>query len=248
MFRIRRNPPVFFFGLKRSGNHAVLNWIKSDGQFRFFNNVLPLGKLAKSGLVDAVKPRFLPFYLGRRTLLISVEDMPFDKMLFRNAPTHSRHVVLVRDPTNLFASRIRKGFLTSRPAYPKQMDGLMHRAIRIWKEHAQLCLANLAPSENTIGIFFDHWLLDPGYRSAIASWLKISPNEEVLEQAALEGGGSSFQDIDATNENTPQIRSQVLNRQQLLNQDEQDLLAEVLKDSEILQLRHSLIEACQPSP
>ena len=70
----------------------------------------------------------------------------------------------------------------------------------------------------------------------------------MLEQAALEGGGSSFQDIDAANGNSPEIRSQVLNRQQLLNQDEQDLLAEVLKDSEILQLRHNLIEACLPSP
>jgi cyanate lyase len=70
----------------------------------------------------------------------------------------------------------------------------------------------------------------------------------VLEQAALEGGGSSFQDIDATTTISPPIKSQVLNRQQLLNQDEQDLLAEVLKDSEILQLRHDLIEACLPSP
>lgn len=241
--KIHRNPPVIFHGLKRSGNHVVLNWIKSDGQFQFFNNVLPLGRLIKSGRVVPVQPRCLPFYLGRRTLLISIEDMPVDKMLFKNAPEHTRHVVLVRDPTNLFASRIRKGFLTSRPAYPKQMDCLMHRAIKIWKEHAQLCLANLAPSEDTIGIFFDHWLVDPDYRSAIANWLKISPSEDVLQQAALEGGGSSFQDIDSTIATSPQIRSQVLNRQQLLKQDEQDLLAEILKDGEIQQLRNNLIEA-----
>ncbi|MGB5135035.1 MAG: hypothetical protein WBN89_07665 [Prochlorococcaceae cyanobacterium] len=249
MPKLTRGKPIFFHGLKRSGNHVVLNWIKSGGEFRFFNNVLPLGRLVRSGRIDAVKPRYLPLYFGLKTMLISIEDMPIDKTLFRNTPAESRHVVLVRDPRNLFASRIRKGFRISHAAYPREMNEVMLRAIKLWKEHARLCLANLKPPDNhetagnTVGIFFDQWLLDSGYRSAIAAWLRIKPSEEALQQAAHEGGGSSFLDISPINQTSSDIRTRVLNRDQSLDPKERDLLAEVLGDREVLKLRDELLAA-----
>jgi len=249
MPKLTRDKPIFFHGLKRSGNHVVLNWIKSGGEFRFFNNVLPLGKLARSGSVEVVRPRRLPVYFGLKTMLISIEDMPVDAALFRNVPRESRHVVLVRDPRNLFASRIRKGLRISHVAYPREMNDFMRRAIQLWKEHARLCLANLNPPGNLeaegsiTGIFFDQWLLDAGYRSDVARWLRIKPSEHVLEEAAHEGGGSSFLDISPVSQTSADIKARVLNRDQSLDQQESDVLAKVLSDSEVLELRDELLAA-----
>lgn len=239
-----RHTPIFFHGLKRSGNHVVLNWIKSGGQFRFFNNVLPLGRLAtRPGGINAVQPRWLPFYIGRKTMLISVEDMPADRALFRHVPSGSKTVVLVRDPTNLFASRIRKGFRVSHVAYPREMNEVMQRAVRLWKEHARLCLENLEPTAETLGILFDQWLVDSGYRSEIASWLNINPSDKALETPAREGGGSSFQDSHAGSGCALEaLRSQVLNRHADLNQQEHDLLNTVLDDREVSILRDQLLQ------
>lgn len=239
-----RREPIFFHGLKRSGNHVVLNWIKSGGDFRFFNNVLPLGRLAaRPGGVNAIPPRRLPFYLGRKTMLISIEDMPAERALFRKTPTGAKVVILVRDPRNLFASRIRKAFTVSHVAYPRQMNAFMRRAVGLWKEHAKLCLENLEPTSTTLGIFFDQWLLDDNYRSAIARWLKIKPSDEALETIALEGGGSSFLGSSTSAQDALEIRSQVLERDKGLNQEESNLLNDVLSDREMLQLRDRLHQA-----
>lgn len=146
--------------------------------------------------------------------------MPIDKTLFWNAPTASRHVILVRNPRNLFASRIRKGFRISHVAYPREMNQIMLRTIQPCKEHVRLCLAYLEPKSSpgaagdTVGIVFDHWLVNTGYRSAIASRLRITPSDKALDQ------------------------------------QESQVLAEVLHDREIVQLRdemHAAFSANQPT-
>jgi hypothetical protein len=231
---------VIFNGLKRSGNHAVLNWIKSSNKFKFLNNVLPFKSLLRAGLIysDATYP--LPTYLGRKRLLISIEDMPVSRPLFHNTPPNTSFIVLVRDPVNLFASRIRKGSVIAHPAYPLTMDDVMKRAIKLWKEHARLCLATIEPSTTTLGIFFDRWVVDGEYRRRIADWLKIAPDDTTLKMIAKTGGGSSFQSLSGDSNAASSIKD-VLNRAELLQPHEGELLSEILRDDEILSLRSSLL-------
>jgi hypothetical protein len=232
-------------GLKRSGNHAIVNWIRGNKNIPFYNNIAPFKKLLNENRLNApnIQIRFILFERIIRECckgnvnpdhrILSIEDMPVNDDLFWSDPKNARHVLVVRDPKNLFASRVKKSFNIQHPAYPREFDSIAQRAVALWKEHAREALGyTFFRSHKTI-IMFERWVVDFDYRSALASKLGIDPDEDQLRRVAGQGGGSSFGDRAVTNS--------VLDRKALLNATEERLFNKYLEDSELIKLRDALV-------
>jgi len=233
--------------MKRSGNHAVIHWMKSVGNAPFYNNIAPLKKVSREGRLDAPRVRIHSIIWKRKLKeikkgilrpdcrIISIEDMPVGRELFSNDPKDVRHVLIIRDPKNLFASRVKKAFKITHPAYPRCFDKMARRAVALWKQHAYEALETTRSLTPKTVVMFDKWVRDADYRRAVAWELRIEPNSEALFQLAREGGGSSFGDEAVT--------KGVLDRSAMLNAHERSLFEAYLDDPEVIQLRNALLDA-----
>src|SRR5690606_11171397 len=115
-----------FHGMRRSGNHVVLNWTGLT-EFPFFMNDILRNEQAAKVLGDPVSSKgFWRWFLrlcarkrmrqplrrdGRKLvsggLCVSLEDWPIEDPIFDPWPASCRDILLLRDPLNMFASRIR---------------------------------------------------------------------------------------------------------------------------------------------
>ena len=245
-------------GLKRSGNHAVINWIRAHDRFLFFNNIIPIAPILRgqqpipptedfAGWLQRQElPRRLPFsvfpkkmWLRRRTVLVSLEDHEVHVKPFRNIPCALTNVLIVRDPDNLFASRIRKASMVNNPAYPKQAGPAMDRVRDLWKKHAREYLGLTAHLEHKVGIYFNAWFADQGYRRRLSQRLDLAFTDRGFSQVSAIGGGSSFDGTAFDNNNR---MMKVLDRTSQLTDAERQLLENTLDDSEVRDLAHRIAE------
>ncbi len=101
---------IVFWGMSHSGNHAVLNWLLPQlrGDFVFFRNAPPVDPYAAPPFAVRGPPH------SPDVSLISFEDRPLPVFHARwsyprngrgPAVRQRRHILLLRDPFNLFASR-----------------------------------------------------------------------------------------------------------------------------------------------
>lgn len=230
---------LLFHGMKRSGNHVVINWILSGGSFAFHNNVLPFDRY--HGAVGIPFRRLAPAILWKEVRrgswrasrrIISLEDTPITTPALPGGPARTRNVLIVRAPANLFASRIRKASSTEKSAYSLAPANL-HRTAELWKEHAREVLRITDYLDDPVRIYFDRWLSDATYRQLLAAEIDIVPDDKTLDHVATQGGGSSFG-----------IKASIGDRPALLTEDEATLLDRLMADEEIRQLAEAL--AAQP--
>lgn len=212
---------VRFAGLRRSGNHALINWLVAqyEGQICFRNNVESYRALpsARSDLLPALQsPKRTAVGLheacDKRLHLVSFEDKPFESVFqgvsrasYRSITGHQVrthfHILILRDPFNYLASRLER--------WGKSSDGLKlpdnqePAALVRWKEYARGYLqfaAGMAPWQ--IAISYNSWLTSLEYRKAICAKLGIQLADDAARlQVSAIGGGSSFvgvelQDVD----------------------------------------------------
>ena len=159
---------ICFAGMRRSGNHAVINWLLSlfpNRSVAFFND-LPLGgghSRAPTALPNCVR------WNSREeppVLAYSVEDKQISLMMRRSPrplypPKRLFTLVLVlRDPYNLFASVLQHAYygacakgdkVETEVAYSPSKRGIersphipvnVHRLRHCWKEHARIFLGD----------------------------------------------------------------------------------------------------------
>lgn len=203
---------ICFHGMARSGNHAVLDWIASmyPGKVDFWNNVATLPfKLwfrKKSFLLRSHENRSLAEIFS--SSLEQYHDLYFGK-------TRKRfNVLLVRDPFNLFASRLQQvinqgfdlsthGFLMGNPKY-KYSAHEPHRFIEIWKEHAREYLGTTSYlPDRKVTIDYNRWVVDRNYRQQIAASLELPYSEDTISRVVGRneaGAGSSFDGYDCSGE------------------------------------------------
>lgn len=248
---------VIVHGMKRSGNHGIINWMLAQGRFLFFNNIIPIAPILR-GHKPMPPPEDLPVWLRqqllpeggtwwaflreqwalrRHTLLVSLEDHDLHIRPFRRLPKAHRHVLIVRDPYNLFASRIRKAATLDNPAYPREAGAALERVVTRWKQHAReyLGLTNtLAPKE---GVYFNAWFADPAYRRALSQRLGLDFSDEGFTAVSGTGGGSSF---DGTAYDADNRRMNVLDRASQLTDDERRLWDALFADDELHALARRL--------
>ena len=237
-------PLMMLRGLKRSGNHAIINWLLPQGRFLFFNDIVPIEPILlgtgalpppchyKEWLSKKISfKQKLTGRLRRTTILVSVEDHELTLMPFDPVPAGTRNIILLRDPANFFASRIRKGFKINHPAYPRTNGSDMKRVVHLWKAYARECLNETAHLENKVVVYFPRWFGDQLYRESISHSLGLDFNDAGIGIVSGHGGGSSFDEMQykATGTNM-----KVLDRFRQIDGVEKELLDELLSDPELI--------------
>jgi len=201
------------FGMRRSGNHAIADWIMRNapsGHSVFLNNCTPgkspldsFASIEVDGEKQAVR-RALDNLPGETAdlgngalLLVSYEDLSpadfgvkrqvsgnFDVRLFDN------DLLIYRSFLNWSASLIKK--LQSNPGY-----GPMRRAaimLNTADRYARMLeLVGKAPGNGMVPICYDWWFMDGAYREGVLGQLGLPVKDNTIGSVQSYGGGSSFQ-------------------------------------------------------
>ncbi|WP_161490476.1 hypothetical protein [Roseovarius indicus] len=213
------------FGLQRSGNHAVLNWLLSLDQenMLFFNNLkldqdileapspvsLPGGVRAFSRRIEG-KPFFYPelvdqFRTDGGTLVCSYEQIDMgsfdenrlDKRVFDEfGPASSRkNVLIVRNPFNFLPS-IYKLFLQHHKGDDRKAMASAKLRLQRWKHYARLAIEQQkSKCKRFQPVLFERWLEERSYRDEVAAYLGLTNHDRNLSFVSDAGGGSSFEGL-----------------------------------------------------
>jgi hypothetical protein len=184
----------------------------------------------------------MKFALRKRSLIVSLEDHDLQVRPFLKIPCDVTNILIMRDPYNLFSSRIRKASLVENPAYPKHTGPAMNRVLKLWKSHAREYLGLTNHLENKVCIYFNSWFSNRDYRKSISRKLNIKFTDNGFSKVTQIGGGSSF---DNTHFDGNNRMMDVLNRQSCLTDSERQLLENILADDELQELAHRIIDMNQ---
>lgn len=176
-------PHIYLFGMRRSGNHVFADWLKGmgEGGWVHYNNCT----LRDDGLVETGSPVQGLEYDTSLNSLITFEDHKFNESMEKLPERVS--VLLLRDPYNLFASRLQH--MRTKEDSPIEM--ICNDAIKTWKEHADA----FAGYDPYLIVSFNRWYEDQEYREHIAKRLGMEFSDEGFGSKAgwLFSGGSSFE-------------------------------------------------------
>ncbi|MEW9838454.1 hypothetical protein [Mesorhizobium marinum] len=237
-------------GMKRSGNHAVIDWIlENKPSIAHINNPFEImQELDQPGyfsfpvsmkrlIANRKRRKKTIFSFWPRRHLVSIEDWPVSAPLV-DCQENSLNIILVRDPKNLFASRIRRASARPHGAYPQRMDATMRRAALVWLDHASEYFGDTTHLTNKVCIHFDRWLVDAQYRTNVANQLGVTSVKDPPQKRAREGGGSSFHaraQMDASEMDSLRLRWE------LLDGKERALLEEVMAVPGMEEMRSRLV-------
>lgn len=170
--------------MMRSGHNAIINWLAAHYR--------------AAGLVTDV---VTPFTLGlARTLsegqpecdvriLAWCEQMPVQmhRAIDGSAHADNESLVIVRDPANLFASRIEweKGVKT--PLAEDHQAVIHDMELSVWRAQYEL-----AKSQSAGMISFNRWVEDVDYRRELVESRGIAFTDARRDAVSASGGGSSF--------------------------------------------------------
>ena len=189
------NNCYYIFGLKRSGNHAIINWLKSMMESPLhLNDIGPnMGDHTSFyGPGNKSNPRWNPDDGGieeYKDFIISYEDVPEHQVnwmtemnaVFRLHSKGYRKILIQRSIKNWIASLYA---MQVRDKYPHWS---LERGVALWRSYD-------ASGKFDISIKYDTWNRDKKYRVAIAKELGLKYGESTLSEMTTEGGGSSFGD------------------------------------------------------
>jgi hypothetical protein len=174
-------PLYIFFGMKRCGQHAVINWIckQHGGSILFKNNCNLLGH--GRGELTIYKG-------GEEYGAWGFEDASVDlirKALRSNRFKGAKPVMIVRDPFNWVASSLHRTKLYKSPIERSVATYLPER-IQIYKEYFN------NPIEGMLVVNFNKWFIDRFYRENLCKQLNITFTDEGKNEVPKRGSGSSF--------------------------------------------------------
>ena len=201
------------FGMRRSGNHAIINWLlrnEPSGRSVFLNNCKPAadpfdtfrsievnGELASSrNALKDLAPVAEQAGDGA-TLLMSYEDVS-PAMFSPERPVGGRFddnlitgdILIYRGFLNWVASLLKK--IQANPSI-----SLMRRnAIVLQSIDFYSLLLRQVEQADELGftcICYDHWVQDDSYRAAVLNHLGFPLRDNSLGRVQNYGGGSSFQ-------------------------------------------------------
>lgn len=251
---------ILVHGMQRSGNHAITQWLAAHDRFIFYNNVIPIapilaGEAEKPAPIDFASwlragrasrlLRPLPFWvirLARRNhiLMASLEDHALTVRPFSNCPIEVTHVLILRDPYNMFASRVRRSSQIDHPTFPKHTGPEMDRVIETWKSHAREYLGLTKVLGESVGIYFNAWFSSENVRRRLSQQLGLAFTDAGYGRVSGVGGGSSFDGAKFDGQN---LKMNVLSRQSQLNDSERAVYDQIFEDSELHDLARKVEEA-----
>lgn len=212
---------IKIFGLQRSGNHAVINWLLGLNAERmlFFNMLRPGAALREKpsaiSLPDGVQayarrvngkrelhPELIEAFRAEGgELVCSFENVnlnAFDQALIDTPiraefgdPVSRCNIVVLRNPFNMLPSAYR--MLEKNDLPQDQIRTTLERRLRLWQSYAMLATRRNSPSRGPfVPIVFDHWVHDRAYRDAVARELGYENRDRFRDFVSDAGGGSSF--------------------------------------------------------
>jgi len=194
-------------GMSRSGNHAIIEWLlaQTSGRTCLLNCAEPgqnpylwarplgpdepghranyridihaeqAGKFSrKNYLVHSYEDVFLGSFRKPQHMA----DRP--RWVGRSA--RQIDVLILRDPYNLFASRLATGF----SVLSQEM------AVKVWCQHARQFAGRRRYLEQPVCINYNLWASSAAYRSGVAEQLGLEFDDRTAQQVPSCGGGSSF--------------------------------------------------------
>ena len=212
---------IRFFGMKRSGNHALQNWIipKFTGRVFLRNNAAFKNLVNKKGCDGLncfrVYTHVTPALRDDNDIIfITYEDLILSDCLEHAANKDNvyghyddyKDIFIIRDPYNLFSSRAKHydtGVAHRSDLCVHKRDNL-DKLIFLWKDMAHRFLN---PREGELGIYYDKWFNNVEYRKNICSSLGVEFSDKGKELISGWGGGSSFD-----GSKTPAEKMRVLER------------------------------------
>ncbi|MEM9932421.1 MAG: hypothetical protein AAF824_02360 [Bacteroidota bacterium] len=226
-------------GLQRTGNHAIINWMMKgwDGTVVFCNNLDP-GIHPKSAEVKHLK-----IGKGQSLILSSYEDRPMEDVpltyqeKWYGVSAAHKHVLIIRDPFNLLASRYVWDFPQGERF--RKVEAYRQEVIALWKEHARTYLQwkkdlRDNPASHYIPVNYNRWAFDEQYRMDLKPLLSLSQHNAGLQDVKDFGGGSSF-------EGTAQNRlSEHKFLYRFLNLVEEPAFTSLFQDQELLRLSQEI--------
>lgn len=185
------------YGLQRSGNHAIIDWVRSlfpesiyfgDQPHNLFLNLEHM-----NGILSSCDSSHLIFSFEDSTkhspdpsqpLLSTVTNFPLEKF----PEIDVTQIYVLRDPYNLWASRLAG---RERPAH----GGIGLTSDPSWETFRQnwMCFADLYTTDPKSFILFNNWHNSYQYRKNICSIYHGEYSETTMNEVAPQGGGSSFQ-------------------------------------------------------
>lgn len=191
-------------GLRRTGNHGIMNWIKyqyNDNHQRnrifHLNNIEalknPYRERYKWDKQDFWRQEALGNFTDKSCLMCSYEDYSLEQIIDSNferkhdlyfGKSKIRYdVLIIRDIFNFIASRLKRNYLTVKTAN--------QTFVSLWIEYAKEFLGETHYLQNNkICINYNQWFSDINYRKHIASLLELKFTDAGLN--VIKGGGSSF--------------------------------------------------------
>lgn len=177
-----------FIGLRRSGNHAIIDWLLSHHEnWCHYNN-----PILKDGSYLVPKDQIVRQGDSPDYSLISVED--YDLRLISDYIGDKLRIILLRDPFNLFASRLQmaRNFIDNPQSGFTCLDLISSRAFHLWRQYASEFIYEHV--KNTAFINFNFWQSDLDYRKTISRALGWKHTDEgfASKRGWQFSGGSSF--------------------------------------------------------
>lgn len=218
------------FGIRRSGNHAITLWLTSNED-------------PKNTLIKFNQPpyRELDYITNRvkkikqiKLVIITYENKRIDKkepIIFKEedfGKREKKHILILRDPFNTFASMIRRYNNAGRRLN-------LHQTKDIWKQYAREVINTTNYLNDKMFINYNFWVQSETYRDKIAKKLGLTPDKDKVEHVPHNGEGSSF---DGTEYDGKAFQMDVFNRWKCYIDDEK--YKSLFKDKELIELSTKL--------
>jgi hypothetical protein len=202
------------FGLKRSGNHVIINWIfrNHPGTVCFLNNVqhelhfnpyLSFGQaFVKNGAEVLNFPPEQPTRVWRTRrwhrehphvdcLIHSYEDRPLDELASDPLRGGEHDRCVGRSGRQLGVIVLRDPFNTLASRLRRRDRLPLEGFMQLWKSYAREFLGDTGFLSDRVAVSYNRWCVDAAYRAELAERLGLSGDLGVND-VPLVGGGSSF--------------------------------------------------------
>lgn len=195
-------------GLRRTGNHALINWIaqQQNGVVWCLNN-LPVDenpyrhryeypeKSDPLWQVERLLPEAQGHFTAKDCLIYSYEDYPLESIVSKKyEKKHDMYVgkslkrydlLIIRDPFNLIASRLKSGKIDVKTETKDMVD--------LWIDYAKEFLGETEYlNQSKICLNYNEWFQNVEYRKEIANQLELEFSDRGKDEVSYHGGGSSF--------------------------------------------------------
>lgn len=178
-----------FYGLRRSGNHAILEWLTINlgqstkrevvkkNRIISYNNACYMNEVNTYNEID-IKRDIKFCKENYNNLITSFEDVTPDFDI--EETIKFKKIAIIRDIENLFASRYKRWLDTG----IKGME-IDEEIIKKWK------IISDCEKNGVLLIKFENWVTSKDYRNNICEKLKIK-NLDIIDTITNFGNGSSF--------------------------------------------------------